>query len=58
MAKPKKCAKGTQMKSLSRFMFIALLLILAGSAIFLVTWDIPAPVVQVEKVIPNDRFKK
>ena len=46
------------MKSLSRFMFIALLLILASSAIFLVTWDIPAPVAQVEKVIPNDRFKK
>ena len=46
------------MKSLFRIMFMALLLILAGGAIFLVTWDIPAPVAQVEKVIPNDRFKK
>ena len=46
------------MKNLSRIMFIALLLTLVGSTIFLVTWDIPAPVVQVEKVIPNDRFKK
>ena len=46
------------MKSLSRIMFMALLLILAGGTIFLVTWDIPAPVAPVEKVIPNDRFKK
>ena len=46
------------MKSLSRIMVMALLLILAGGAIFLVTWDIPAPLAQVEKVIPNDRFKK
>lgn len=46
------------MKNLSRIMFMAVLLILAGGTIFLVTWDIPAPVSQVERVIPNDRFKK
>ncbi len=58
MAKQKKLAEGTEMKSLSRIMFMALLLVLAGGAILLVTWDIPAPLAQVEKVIPNDRFKK
>ena len=46
------------MKSLSRIMVMAVLLILAGGAIFLVTWDVPAPLAQVEKVIPDDRFKK
>ena len=46
------------MKSLPRIMLLAALLILAGGAIFLVTWDVPAPLAQVEKVIPNERFKK
>ncbi|MBT3991009.1 MAG: hypothetical protein HON14_13380 [Rhodospirillaceae bacterium] len=46
------------MKSLSRFMVLAVLALIAGTAIFLATWDIPAPVAQVEKVIPNDRFEK
>jgi len=39
-------------------MFMTLVIILAGGAIFLATWEIPAPVAQVEKVIPNDRFEK
>ena len=46
------------MKSFSRFMVLAVIALIAGSAIFLSTWDIPAPVAQVEKVIPNDRFQK
>jgi hypothetical protein len=46
------------MKSLSRFMVLFVLALIAGSAIFLSTWDIPAPVADVEKVIPNDRFAK
>jgi hypothetical protein len=39
------------------FFFIVLLLgaVVAGG-IFLMTWEIPAPRHQVEKVIPNDRF--
>lgn len=40
------------------FLFVLLLLILAGGAVFLLTWDIPAPTAQVEKVIPNDRFPR
>ena len=30
---------------------------LVGGAVFLATWDMPAPTATVEKVIPNDRFK-
>jgi hypothetical protein len=37
---------------------ISVLVIIVGGAIFLATWDIPAPVASVEKVIPNDRFSK
>ena len=36
-----------------------LLLLLAGvigGVVFLLTWDIPPPSQQVEKVIPNERF--
>ncbi len=29
---------------------------LAGGAIFLATWNIPAPSAKVEKVLPNARF--
>jgi hypothetical protein len=32
--------------------------LIAGTAIFLSTWDIPAPVAKVEKVISNERFQK
>jgi len=39
-------------------MVLTLLVVVAGTAIFLSTWDIPAPVAEVEKVIPNDRFPK
>jgi hypothetical protein len=28
-----------------------------GSAVFLVTWDIPAPITKVEKVISYDKFQ-
>lgn len=39
-------------------MVLTLLLVVAGTAIFLSTWDIPAPVAKVEKVIPDERFPK
>jgi hypothetical protein len=35
---------------------IILLLATAGGAIFLATWDIPPPLVDVENVLSNDRF--
>lgn len=37
---------------------ILLLLVIGGAAAFLATWDIPAPSVQVEKVLPDDRFPR
>ena len=46
------------MKSLTRLAVIIVLAILASAVMFLSTWDIPAPVSHVEKVIPNDRFPK
>jgi len=35
-----------------------IVVVLAGGAVFLATWDIPAPNQQVEKVIPDDRFPR
>ena len=46
------------MNSIVRLMIIILVLIVAGTTIFLSTWDIPAPAVAVERVINNDRFSK
>lgn len=40
------------------FLLILVLLTVAGGALFLLTWDIPAPTASVEKVIPNDRFPR
>jgi len=34
------------------------LLAVAGLTVFLATWDIPAPVGKIEKVIPASRFDK
>ena len=46
------------MGKLFKFLFIALILALAGGAAFLATWDIPAPATEVEKVLDDDRFPK
>lgn len=45
---------------MARLSFVVLLFLLGGLAaggVFLMTWDIPAPTHQVEKVIPNERFE-
>ena len=46
------------MRNVSRFMFLLVIVIVVGGALFLSTWDIPAPSVEVEKVLPNDQFPK
>jgi len=46
------------MKNISRAVFVLVVLSLAGGATFLVTWDIPAPVKKVERVLPDDRFPR
>jgi hypothetical protein len=44
------------MKKISHFIFLFLAIGIAGTVLFLSTWDMPAPVTEVEKVIPNDQF--
>ncbi len=44
------------MGKLIKLLFIVLVLVLAGGAAFLATWDIPAPARDVEKVLDNDQF--
>ncbi len=34
------------------------LVLLVGGALFLASWDIPAPSAEVERTIPNDRFAR
>lgn len=42
----------------SLVIFVLLLLFVGGGAVFLMTYDIPAPSQQMEEVIPNDRFPR
>ena len=37
-------------------LMILLLLAIAGGAVFLLTWDVPAPTPRIDKVLPDDRF--
>lgn len=46
------------MFKLSRIIALVVLLGIAAVAVFLATWQIPAPTAKVEKVIPNDRFPR
>lgn len=46
------------MRYLYRFLGITILLAIVGGVVFLLTWDIPPPSAEVEKVIPNDRFPR
>lgn len=46
------------MKRLSTSIFLLLVVVLLGGAAFLTTWEIPAPVTPVSKVLPDDRFPR
>ena len=46
------------MSNAIRMMLILLVVILLGGLIFLMTWDIPAPVQHIERVIPDERFPR
>ena len=46
------------MKNVSRLIVFAVLALIVGGAIFLATWDIPAPIATIDKVIPDDRFPR
>jgi hypothetical protein len=39
-------------------LLVLALVVLVGGAAFLATWDIPAPTATVEKVIPDERFRR
>ncbi len=42
----------------SKLTILLILVLVAGGAVFLATWDIPAPTRQVEKVLPDSRFSR
>ncbi len=46
------------MGKLTVFILVLLLLGAGGGAVFLSTWEIPAPVSNVEKVLPDDQFPR
>jgi len=46
------------MTGLSRILLVVLVVAIAGLGAFLATWDIPAPVSPIEKVLPNDQFPR
>jgi hypothetical protein len=46
------------MRSLSRIVLLLLAVMIVGGAVFLATWDIPAPITKIEKDIPDDRFPR
>ena len=46
------------MRKLRFFSLLLVLCLVAAGGVFLMTWDIPPPSKQVEKVIPDDRFSR
>jgi len=46
------------MKKLSTFVFLLVVAVIVGCIIFVMSWDIPAPVNNIERTIPNDNFPK
>ena len=46
------------MQKISKIVLLVILIVLAAGAVFLATWDIPAPVATIEKVIPDERFPR
>jgi hypothetical protein len=45
-------------KNIIIFSAVAGVLLLTGGAVFVVTWEVPRPTAQVEKVIPDERFPR
>lgn len=45
-------------KKLLIFFVVAGALLLTGGAVFIVTWEVPRPTVQVERVIPDERLPR
>jgi len=45
------------MKLLAKVLVVLVLPILVAGTAFLATWDMPSPMVPIEKTIPNERFR-
>ena len=46
------------MRKLRLFAVSLLVGVVVAGGVFLMTWDIPPPSTEVEKVIPDDRFQR
>lgn len=46
------------MKMVSRVVFLLVIVAIAGTAVFLATWNVASPVKKVERVLPDDRFPR
>lgn len=46
------------MGKITVFLLLLLVCAIAGGAGFLATWDIPAPISNVERVLPDDKFPR
>ncbi len=46
------------MRKISRLVLFVVIALGVGTAAFLATWDIPAPVTTIKKVIPDERFPR
>jgi len=42
----------------SKLTILLILVLVGGGAVFMATWDIPAPTRQVEKTLPDSRFPR
>lgn len=46
------------MSRFSKALVLLILITIAGGAVFLMTWDIPAPTSRVEITVPDETFTK
>lgn len=46
------------MSTISRFLIVLSLVVVLGGAVFLMTWEIPAPTSRIERVIPDDQLPR
>ena len=46
------------MSTINRVLLVLLLVMVLGGAVFLMTWEIPAPTARVERVMPDDQLPR
>lgn len=46
------------MRRLFLALFLLVLVLAAGGAVFVATWDIPPPTKEIRKVLPDERFPR